>query len=292
MEFLRPDTIRIQTRIKNTSHSYITSKKRYRQRVPVLLLHGAGGGAWYWEDTIHYLTSAGGYHSYAPDLPGHGARSDERIITKGIHAYTEYIATFIAHVMQPVHGGHLPIIVGHSMGGLIAQKLAERGLAHKVVLLASAPPKEVGLSLGKEFRIPHADYYAGIRSIFTRKPFQPSRGFVSALFVDPEKSAEAIDRCTGLMVYESPRAMLELAMARVSVDRTRVTIPMLIMGFVQDSLITEHVVRRTAQYYGAVPAGLDEHPTRELCIRPDLGHMCPIEHGWEQVVKKYMAWMA
>src|SRR5436305_4385127 len=45
-----------------------------------------------------------------------------------------------------------PVIVGHSMGGLIAQKLGEEGLARALVLLSPAPPRGISMMSGRVLR--------------------------------------------------------------------------------------------------------------------------------------------
>lgn len=287
MELVRKDIVRVQKGV----HSYLTSKKPTRQRHPILLLHGAGGGAWYWERFINFLTSFGGYRCYAPDLPGHGARARERILTTGVEGYVEAMVDFIVAVILPAHGGLLPIIVGHSMGGLIAQKLAERGYAHKLVLLAPAPPKGIHLKFREDFVIPWTDRLRGMRSMVTGAPITPSSAMLRTLFIDPEKSKDMIERCKNYKLYESPVALLDLVRSRIPINRSEVTVPMLIIGFTQDHIIAERVVRLVGQFYGAEEVKENKNLHRELEIRPDLGHLCPLEYGWEKIARRCLAWI-
>lgn len=84
---------------------------------PVLLLHGVGLQAEAWGAQIKAL--AGAYHVIAPDMPGHG----QSRLMEGVETLADY-ATAIAQVLdqQPVPA----LVIGHSMGAMIALELAIR----------------------------------------------------------------------------------------------------------------------------------------------------------------------
>jgi len=85
-------------------------------RPPVLLLHGAGGTHLHWPPEIRRLN---GQRILALDLPGHG--KSEGVGFQSVLDYAQSVAAFIrALKLPPV------ILVGHSMGGAIAQTLALR----------------------------------------------------------------------------------------------------------------------------------------------------------------------
>jgi alpha-beta hydrolase superfamily lysophospholipase len=225
-------------------------------------------------------------------LRGHGTRAREGIINASILEYVDELADWIQNDIMPRHDGLEPIIIGHSMGGLITQKLAERNLAYKVILLAPAPPKGIPLVFGRDFKVPIRDFITAGLVAPLRTSFRPSRKLVRSLFVEPEKNKDMIERCVEQRLHESPRALYEMLEGKIEVDRKKVTVPMLIIGFIRDHIITEHVVRRIGQYYGAVPATPETpRPFRELQIRADLGHLCPLEHEWERVAKKCLDWI-
>jgi pimeloyl-ACP methyl ester carboxylesterase len=98
----------------------------------VLLLHGIGGGRRIWGEGGSGTTAAlaaGGFDTFALDLPGYG---DSRSATPGgIAAMATQVARWQdALALPPL------LIVGHSMGGMVAQELA-----------ATAPERVAGLVL-------------------------------------------------------------------------------------------------------------------------------------------------
>ena len=99
-----------------------------------LLIHGAGHGAWVWDDVWGILedslrTGAGLYHSMyshgkvlAPDLPGHGARFPTDNPTK---LSSQGAVDFLLDQMEAARVSR-PVIVVHDLSGLIALEVVRR----------------------------------------------------------------------------------------------------------------------------------------------------------------------
>jgi pimeloyl-ACP methyl ester carboxylesterase len=83
---------------------------------PVLvMIHGAGGRAQFWQNQVRFLD--GSVNALALDLPGHGASRGE-----GEERIEDY-ATWLAGVLERISVGPV-FLMGHSMGGAIAQEMA------------------------------------------------------------------------------------------------------------------------------------------------------------------------
>ena len=96
---------------------------------PLLFVHGAWHGAWCWKPLMNYLAEKG-FTSYAIDLPGHGDRQSEGLAGLGIMDYVATVESTTAK-LAPAK----PILIGHSMGGLIVQKYLEKNEAPAAVLI-------------------------------------------------------------------------------------------------------------------------------------------------------------
>jgi pimeloyl-ACP methyl ester carboxylesterase len=97
-----------------------------------VLVHGASHGGWCWDEVAARLRRRG-HLVLAPDLPGHGRRAGEAA-GASVAAYAQAVADAMAQA-----GVHRGILVGHSMGGVVIPKAAERapGRVRHLVFLAA-----------------------------------------------------------------------------------------------------------------------------------------------------------
>src|SRR3954465_8596938 len=93
---------------------------------PLLLVHGFGGAAWNFSELVRLLP---GRRLIVPDLPGHGGSSALPATT--LAGFADVLARLLDAPTD---------VVGHSMGGVVALRLAERhpALVRSVVLAAAA----------------------------------------------------------------------------------------------------------------------------------------------------------
>lgn len=98
----------------------------------LLLVHGYGGAAWNFAELVPLL--APGRRLLIPDLPGH-AGSTPLPATESLSVLADLLAALLEH-----EGVAQADLVGHSMGGVVALRLAERRpeLVRRIVLAASA----------------------------------------------------------------------------------------------------------------------------------------------------------
>lgn len=90
----------------------------------VLLLHGIGGGRSIWAGegsaTVAALAQAG-YQAVAIDLPGYGKSAGAPDMDSMVQAVLDTAAHISAH-----SGTSSTVLLGHSMGGMVAQEVAAR----------------------------------------------------------------------------------------------------------------------------------------------------------------------
>ena len=103
---------------------------------PLLFLHGAFTGAWVWAEHFLPYMAAQGYATYAVSFRGHG-RSDGR---ESLWRYS--LVDYVEDACRAIQAvGRSPVLIGHSMGGMVAQRCLGREALAGLVLMAAIPPE-------------------------------------------------------------------------------------------------------------------------------------------------------
>jgi non-heme chloroperoxidase len=239
-------------------------------RPPLVLVHGLCAGAWIWAKYQRLLADRG-YTSYALDLRGHHAsRPVPAIGQVSVHDYVEDVLDVIRSL------GELPVVIGHSLGGLLAQKVAEAGAARAAVLVCSAPPAGIPVTNPRLLlrQLKHA------RAVFGARPLLGTRDDNDALnfnHVPIAERAELHER----FVPDSGRAARELTLGTIRVDPARVRCPVLSVSAADDRFVAPAIGRRIAERYGA--------PYR---LFAGHGHLMVWEPGWETPAAEIERWVA
>ncbi len=118
---------------------YFASKQAQPDQPAIVLIHGAGGNHLHWPHQLRRLKS---YRVFAPDLPGHGKSSG--LGEQAIDKYAAVVADWMAAIEL-----EQAVIVGHSMGGAIAQTMAVQfpQLVSKLVLISTGAVLSVNTDL-------------------------------------------------------------------------------------------------------------------------------------------------
>ncbi|MFQ5996132.1 MAG: alpha/beta hydrolase [Dehalococcoidales bacterium] len=249
----------------------------------IVMIHGMWGGGWNWENFQQFFGGKG-YHCITPTLRLHDvdpkAPPHPQLGTTSLLDYVEDLEKDIRKLDT------LPILMGHSMGGLLAQILGSRGLAKALVLLAPAPPSPLGIMALKPSVI-RGFLSPLLRWGFWRKPMRQTfaEAAYSTMNLLTEKEQKRLyDR----YVYESGRAACEIGFwfldqkRAAQVDESKVTCPMLIIEGSQDRIMPASVVRKTARKYKAVAT------YREL---PNHAHWLIVEPGWQEIAEDIADWL-
>ena len=234
----------------------------------LLLVHGMWGGSWYWGYWLRRFADAG-YDAWAVNLRGHhGSRPGTRVDGLGVLDYVADVTGCVAELGDVA-------LIGHSLGGLVVQKVAEQRALRAAVLLTSAPPRGILAVRGPVLR--RLSRYTG--ALLSGRAFVPTVADARALLFN-ELSPELARDAHARLVPESGRAAREVALGRVAVDRTRVRCPVLVVGAVRDAITPVAIGRKLAARYRAEYRELAGH-----------AHMPMLEEGWERVADDLLDWL-
>ncbi|AOW15212.1 alpha/beta hydrolase [Hydrogenophaga crassostreae] len=119
---------------------------RQRPRGVVLIVHGLGEHAWRYDTMAQHLTEWG-FHVRAYDQRGHGGSGGARGVLPGDDALVDDLVEIIEDTRDHLTGPWACplILLGHSMGGLIAATLVRRELAPVDSLVLSSPALDAGI---------------------------------------------------------------------------------------------------------------------------------------------------
>jgi pimeloyl-ACP methyl ester carboxylesterase len=242
------------------------------ERPPILLVHGWLAGAWMWEGTQQLLATLG-WTSHALDLRGHGASAPVRDVGRvPLAAYVEDALRAAAAIRDAA--GAAPVVIGHSMGGLIAQKLAEAGAVSAAVLVSPVPPRGI-LLMGARLA---ARFVRHVPRLLFSRPVRFSYGDAEALALN-KVPPEARHRLHARLVAGSGRAARDMLLG-VPVDPARVRCPMLVVGTSADRFVPVRIARQMAARYGV--------PFREYFGN---AHLFPAEPRWDAAVREIEHWL-
>lgn len=233
----------------------------------ILLVHGAWHGPWCWDNFVDYL-SRRGHDVRTVQLRGHTGQGDR--IWYRLHHYVEDVQRAAAEFSAP------PILVGHSLGGLLVQQYLERHPALGSALVASIPPRGTA---GTIARLTWHHPMAMVKSslLLRLKPFIGSRRLVRELFFTSSTPQEIVDHCFMHVQDESYLAIID---TMIGPSRPRHThVPVLVLGAERDAFFTLSEVRQTAWAYGT-----------EAHIFPGMGHDMMLDQGWQKVAEHIDGW--
>jgi pimeloyl-ACP methyl ester carboxylesterase len=241
---------------------------------PVLFVHGMWHAAWCWEERFLPYFVQHGYESHALSLRGHGASEGRERLR-----WTS-LASFVSDVGQVVEQlGRPPVLVGHSMGGMIVQKYLESRQVPAAVLLGSAPPKGlIPATLRVARRHPLAFLkvnltFSMIHTIGTPELYREA-------FFSAGMSGEQLAAYYGRVQDESYRAYLDMMVLNLPRPE-KVNTPLLVLGAADDNLISSGEVEATARAYD----------TRAEFF-PDVGHAMMLDVGWQAVADRILGWLS
>jgi pimeloyl-ACP methyl ester carboxylesterase len=250
----------------------------------VVFIHGMFMTPDSWADWRRYF-EAKGYKTYAPAWPQHDMPASamrEKFPNDALSALTlpEVVDTyrkFIATLPEK------PILVGHSMGGLVVQLLLADGLGAAGIAVDSAPPKGV-LSFRWSF----------LRSNWpVVSPFADEK---EAVLLDEAQFAYAFTNCVDEAkqpaIYQKFAAPESRQVGKGSlsdaavIDFAKKTRPLLIIAGGEDHIIPASLNYSNFEEYSEAPS------LTEFKLFPERCHYTVGQDGWQAVADYSLGWLA
>ncbi|PIP23320.1 MAG: alpha/beta hydrolase [Candidatus Nealsonbacteria bacterium CG_4_10_14_0_2_um_filter_38_17] len=251
----------------------------------IVMIHGMWGWPGYWGKYRRFFGEKG-FTCITPTLPYHDVDPNDPPHPK---LGNISIADYVADVKRQIEQENLeekPILIGHSVGGLISMLLASQGVAKTVVALAPAPPRGIMpltfFGRQSKFGLRTTTYWGWWKE--PQRLTSEEAKIMMFNLLPPEEQEEV---CKNLR-WDSGRATFEIGMSlfdrrkATKVDREKISCPMLIVAGQKDQCVPLSALRKTAKKFGKVADywELENH-----------GHWLMAEPGWEKLAQDIYQWL-
>ena len=243
------------------------------RKPPLLFVHGGFSDAWFWEPHFLPWFARKGYAAHALSLRGHGTSGGrETLFVAGLDDFAADVEYVAASLPSP------PVLIGHSMGAAVVERLLATRPVRAAALLSPVPPAGL-LAMAARLATQPADYFQ-----FSQfDPFRMSSHVLEALrpyYFSDDVEPEIMDEVGAHLCAESPRVLLDLSMRLQWQIPERGGVPIFVMGASGDRISTSDDVRATARHHGV-----------EATLVPELAHMMMLERQWESSAKELLRWL-
>lgn len=243
-------------------------------KTPLLFVHGAYSGAWVWDQHFLPFFAKNGYQAHAVSLRGHGESGGrDGLMFARLRDYVADLEEVIATLPTT------PVLIGHSLGGMVVQKMLHRRSIPAAVLMASVPPHGLIPSmLGMSFANPML-----FRELAMVQTFGPmvinGLNVRRALFADDTPDQDVL-RYMKRFQPESTLVILDLLGLDLPPSTPSLDLPVLVMGAEHDQFV----------FRGGVEATADTYRTKAE-IFADMGHAMMLDHHWQRVAERILQWL-
>jgi len=257
----------------NPALDVIENHPKKATRRPILFIHGANMSAWCWNEHFMSFFSCLGHPTYAVDLRGHG-KSD------GIASLTSNsIADYINDIQRVIDEiGEKPILIGHSLGGLIIQKYIEKNTVPACVLMATVPvdgliPSIMDLALNPTF------YMQMNLSELLGTWFSPVDVTRKSVFAGHVNDDVVIRYCAE-MQQSSPKALIDTLWLGLPTYKNPSKLPMLALSADEDTFFRPEHIQKTAKSYNADYINIKE-----------ISHTMMLDSHWKLSATEINNWL-
>jgi len=247
--------------------------RRKAKRAPLVFVHGAHVAAWCWDEHFlgHFVQY--GYPVHALSLRGHGASEGrESLRWAGLADYAADLLAVTAGLDAP------PVIIGHSMGATIVERVLRRTRARGAVLMTPVPLSGLG---GAAMLLVARDpeLFRDLALIqLPRPPYARLRHLGRAAFSDKLRDGAALAYLRR-MQPESDRALFELCWPQYAFVEPA-DVPVLVLAAGDDALFPPWTIAMSGCFTGA-----------KVEVLPGMAHAMMLEPDWRRAADRILEWL-
>lgn len=212
----------------------------------IVFAHGICHGAWCWHHYMDFFSSVG-YACYAVSYRGHGGSSGK---CGGLSKNMEDVRKAVE--MARMETGYKPILVGHSMGGAVAQKYAgayEDTLSALVLLASATAPKMNIRDTQKSTREKENMKIASDIALGKKDKLKPDQIARAAFFTGSKDGIEEADMNLCIEKLQKESRLCILGLHHTYTKRYKLSFPVLVIGSDTDAYFPEPSLSATKGIY-------------------------------------------
>lgn len=243
-----------------------------KSKVKLVFVHGAFSGGWIWTPFFLPYFAERGIESYALDLRGRTTSTPFMPTGHGLFDYVRDVQDLVDHIDGPC------VLVGHSLGGMIVQKVSAITAPAGLALLASVPPEGLAVSAWQMALSNPLLFWN--TAAFAMSPQLSDISVARDALLSPDVSDDISREVLKRLAPEAPRALMEAQMPlAVSAGFLKDT-PVCVMGGTTDKLISLSAMQRTGLFYGV-----------ETQMFDDIAHSVMVDTRWRLVADAMHGWL-
>lgn len=249
----------------------------------IVFIHGMFMTSDSWAEWQKYFIQ-NGYKTSAPAWPQHDKSVAEMNDPKNFEALAKVtLEVVLNHYRQILREKKVkPILIGHSMGGLVSQILLSENLASAAVVLDSAPPRGVFI-ISTTFLSANWKIITPFAS--KNKPIVLDSESFSANFCNTQSEVEQKRIYSTFAVPESKRVGLGPLTKVGSLNEENARGPLLLVGGSEDRIIPARLTYENFEIYEDTPG------YTEFYLAEGKDHCLMLTEGWKALAETSRLWL-
>ncbi|WP_417797496.1 alpha/beta hydrolase [Terasakiella pusilla] len=253
----------------------LKAEKGIKKKRPLLFVHGSFCCAAIWRYRFMPYFASLGHDCYAVSLSGHGqSGSSWSLHFYGLADYMEDVKNAVAQIDGD------PVLIGHSLGGMVVQKYMEKHTPPAAVLMNSVPPSGTNGSAMHMLNTAPDLYWALSQAILFSSPEVVQFDQLRRLLITQDTHPASLADAHGFFQPESLRAIMDIALWDIPRRPSVTTTPTFVIGGDVDVMIPTSSLQETADFYKA-----------DLHIVKDGPHALMLDKCWQDVADTIEDWI-
>ncbi len=241
---------------------------------PLLFVHGGYVSASCWDEHFLPYFSRRGFDCHALDLSGHGAsEGHDRLNSFGLDDYAADVAQTAAALGAP------PILIGHSMGTAIVERVVEHAPARAAVLMSPVPAMGT-LASAMKLALTEPSFFSEVTHATEGRYTAKTLRLMRDIYYSPDMTPEELVRYQVHFQPESKRAVTELTLLGLRAPRRLPRIPALVLGGELDAVFAASLLCFTGIRWNA-----------KVVEIPRAGHTIMLDMHWERAAGEIARWL-